>query len=494
MTTIMMRLGQVLFGTNADLGPKPGDEESDENGRSDDSTDGEDGEDGEGNGKGKGDESKEDGDAEGEGKGDGEGEEDAEGKGKADGDDGEGEGQKPDALNNKGGEDGGGEGPKEGTFQAATDESSEDHESIAAQLLDAMEAGEDSGRKDNNSALEGALEGEREDREEGECPFNPYCTELDSIYRPKKTEERKRVATRYKKQVKTEIAAIRSKLRNKFLQANQQQVIHGVRRGKSLSERRLVNSMIELKSGRRPTRPDWNVVQKEACTLTAAVVVDESGSMSSGDLLKGATKASIAISEALDTLGAPVLVVGPRNAGAGYQYPTWETGSDVMYEAYPEGHQYAGARHWEKPLYSRVDSSVIDVFKDWHERSSDALPRFAAIQACGSTPLSDGIQFALQELQERTERHRVVFVITDGCPDNSPCVRWQIRTAAEAGVTIVGIGIGYGASYVKELFPVHVYAEEVSDLPRELLQVLENIMFPKRARKMNLGDKKMKSA
>jgi Ni,Fe-hydrogenase III small subunit len=205
-----------------------------------------------------------------------------------------------------------------------------------------------------------------------------------------------------------------------------------------------------------------------------------------GQLIQWAIMAMIAIGEALDKLGCPVLAIGPRNAGPGYRYVATDIEREEMYSYDPETRRHI--YH-----YSRTDSVVIDVFKDWNERMAQALPRFAAVKACGSTPLSDGIQFALQELQARSERHRVVFVITDGCPDNSDCVRWQIRTAAEAGVTVVGVGIGWGASYVESLFPVHVCVPNVDALPQELLRVLSDIMFPQRARKMDLGSKKMKS-
>lgn len=522
---MMMRLGAVLVGTSSDLGAKPNDEgegegvpdesedetsedegkgkgsgdDAEDSDDGDESGDGQEGDDGD-SGESDGDDGQEDGDS---GDDSGDGDDGDDGKSGDGGGSGGGDGQEdgdPDRVRgtekNEGGDLGesGSEaegGPKNGGHGASGD-GGEDLGGIASELLDAMEAGESSGLKDNNSALGDALEGEGSDALEGECPWSPYSTEKDVVYRPAKTDERKKKAEKMKHSVKTEIAAIRAKLRNKFLQARRPEVMHGVRKGNDLSERRLVNSMIELRSGRRPTRPDWKRVEKEDCSLTAAVVVDESGSMSYGSLLKEATRTCIAISEALDTLGAPVMVVGPRNAGPKYQWPDWSVGQ--QYAPYPEGHEMAGCTNYNAPLWSRTDSVVIDVFKDWHERASDALPRFAAIQACGSTPLSDGIQFALQELQERTERHRVVFVITDGYPDNQPCVKWQVRTAAEAGVTIVGIGIGDGASYVRELFPVAVWSPDLAGLPRELLAVLENIMFPKRARKMNLGDKKMKAS
>jgi len=118
-----------------------------------------------------------------------------------------------------------------------------------------------------------------------------------------------------------------------------------------------------------------------------------------------------------------------------------------------------------------------------------ALPRFGQVQATGGTPLSDGIQYALQELSTRPERHRVVLVITDGMPDNSAVVRRQIRIAAEAGIHVVGVGISSGCYAVKTLFPEHVAVTDLRELPQELLKVLDGIMFPRAGKHLRLTGK-----
>ena len=181
-----------------------------------------------------------------------------------------------------------------------------------------------------------------------------------------------------------------------------------------------------------------------------------------------AAGAALAIAVPLAELGAPCLVVGSRSGGG---WGSVDNDDPGLYDA--DG----------KSRYHRYDGVTIDVFKDWEEDMRRALPRFSRVQSMGSTPLSDGIQYAMQQMNSRPERHRVIFVVTDGQPDNSAVVRRQIRIAREAGVYVVGIGIDSGCWAVKDLFPTHVSVETLSELPKEMLGVLTGIMFPKRGGK-----------
>jgi hypothetical protein len=423
-----------------------------------------------------------DGDSDGDSEGDSSGGEDSDG----------GEGDAPGE-----GEDVGGEGepsekgsePNSGQEAALQDEHSPDAggrgadddgmEDFAKKLLEAWANDEESGLMTSNEALEAANEGEGEgedDLQAGEFPWSPASTDNDTVKFARSSEESKALAQKARKKVRPEVAALRARLRNKFLQARTPKTSHGVRRGQGLSERRLVNSMVELRSGRRPTRPDWRKEIRQECSLSAAVIIDQSGSMCA-QLVRCAMQGAIAIAESLDSLGSPCLVAGPRNGGYGYNYQSSGERTYIY-----EGGEY-------KQIHHRESNVHIDIFKDWSEGMSTALPRFGSFLSCGSTPLSDGIQFALQELNTRTETHRVVFVITDGCPDASAVVKHQIRVAADAGVTIIGLGIGSGASYVQGMFPTHVYSYSVEGVAKKILDVLEGIMFPKRVRKIETGAK-----
>ena len=526
MTTTLLtlaRLGLGLSGTNVDLEVLSSDKP--ESGEGDgDSSDGDESEDEDGDGSESGEEAESDGDEEDSGSGSGDDDSDesededgdesdgsesgdkaegdsdgdsSDGEGDEDGDESEGEGGDSSDGDSSDGDSGPSEGegspgkgseadedgdpepeadPEEDSTSPGGGFDNSEQAAIAKEALEAMENGTETGLADNNSALGDALKGET-DAAANDCAYNeqvwrPHDPTLDDVKLVQRADEG--TARHLQSKVKKEIAFLRSKLRAKFLQARAPRHIHGVRKGRELSERRLVSSVVELRSNQRPTRPDWRVESRPECTLAAAVVIDQSGSMRSRRTM--ASMAALAIATPFDELGSPCLVVGPRNGR--YSGSNRYNGPQDAHT--PEGH----AR------YHRTEGVQIDVFKDWDESMRSALCRFPNVRASGSTPLSDGIQYALQSLSDRPEKHRVVLVITDGEPDNSAVCRRLIRIAAEQGVIVVGVGIGGGCMSVKALFPNHVAVEMLSELPREMLGVLDTIMFPKvGGRKINLEGK-----
>lgn len=329
--------------------------------------------------------------------------------------------------------------------------SEEEVREFVGELLEAIKNGDVSGLKDLSEALEAAITGEVEDDvRRGEHSWRPSCPELDEV----------RFATGGKQDasrsildsVRRETATIKSRLRAKFLEARRPITLHGVACGSDLSDRRMIDSLFEIRCGQDPTRPDEMKLNRPECSLAVAVVIDQSGSMHG--MRADATRAMAAIVDSLDSLHCPVLCVGPRNGK--YDYNS----------------SYSNDCH-------RHSGVIIDVFKNWDEPMNRCLARFSATTATGGTPLEDGIQYALQSLSHRKERHRLVIVITDGCPDNPEVCTRQIRLAAEAGVSIIGVGIGGGANEVKRLFKFPIVVPTVSELPVILVKTLESIVFPK---------------
>jgi hypothetical protein len=185
-----------------------------------------------------------------------------------------------------------------------------------------------------------------------------------------------------------------------------------------------------------------------------AVVLDESSSMRGR--LQLATQALMAITEPFDFLGCPTMAIGFRDGQMPPDYPN----------------------DWREQGFFRVEGSHIDVFKGFHEPFRSVKWRFANTRAVGGTPMANGIQFALEGLSERTETHRILFVVTDGMPDynHRPVINRQVRLAREAGIYTVGVGIGSGAEYVKDLFDDAVYVPSMSGLASALIRKLNEIM------------------
>ena len=510
-TNLLLRLGLALSGTNLDLEKMPSESDSDESDgdsdgdsgdKSDDESDGDsDGSDGE-SGDDEGDES--DGKGSGEGEGDDAGEDESGGSGEGEGDD-AGEDGKPGDGDGDGdsdgegepgdgeGEDGEGEskdgkgkpgkkGGKQPRFDSGDGEGTEgddehqgggydpgDGHGLSQSIIDAWKKGVEADLKDNNGALGEAVDGKKGE-EDASCKaqeqvWRPYEPDKDTVNFVTAGPGAKQIASNMRQEVRPSTSALRNRMRTKFLLARQPKITHGVRSGRGLSERRLVGSLVELRSGVRPTRPDWRRETQQAVTLAAGVVIDESYSMR-GSLQVGAARGALVIADAMDLLGSPCQVVGPRDGTGGYGW----------------GHNYGNSSH---PPH-RTDPVRIDMFKDWNEPMTQAFPRFGNVKADGGTPLSDGIQYSLQELNLRTERFRVCMVITDGCPNNQNVVRRQIRLAAEAGVFVIGIAIGGADRAVKRLFPLNCCVRGISSLPQALMGVLEQIVFPKRGKKITL--------
>jgi len=338
---------------------------------------------------------------------------------------------------------------------------------VAQSYLNAAASGAASGLKDGSSALEAAVNGAktREDRDckRGEAPYRPYSTDGDVVKPVKPTKAGaatdRATVDALTQSVRRECAFLRARLRSVFRAMEEVETVHGVRRGASLSDRTLVDSAAALRSGRAPDRAYQRTGDRVDNSLAAVVVLDQSGSMGWGgpDKLTNAVKGVLAIVDPLDSLGCAVEAIGFR---------------DGKYQGYDHG------------SYHRTSAVNIDVFKGFGERLSGVKARFAAARATGGTPMADGLQYGLDALQTRREGHRVIFVVTDGEPNggHGPVIRRQVRLAREAGVHVIGVGIGREAGHVVHTFDDSVYVDTVSALPGALIRKLNEIVDTRRVK------------
>lgn len=452
--------GKDQDGDEDGSGSEDGDDDGESDGSSKGSKGNEDGdEDGEGSTGSDGDDEGQDGDdsgSEGEGEGQDGSDQGQDGEGQ-DGSDSDGEGQDKDS--DAGDAQEGGTGAGGHHYEAGPAKA---WDVVAQELLTAAENGEENGLLDNNTALEGAVEEQREEEDRdcrgNEAPYRPYDPSLDQVdyvgpsNRGQGNDERR--ANEMLEGVRTETAYLRARLRNIVRSVMQTAVEHGVRRGRGLSERQFVDDVCCLRGGRMPDRPDYDQEDEIDTSAAVAVVLDESGSMSGR--LQLATQALMAITEPFDFLGCPTMALGFRDGNT--YADTSEGGSD-------DG-------------FFRTESSQIDVFKGFHESFRSVKWRFANTRATGGTPMANGIQYALEALNERPETHRIMFVVTDGHPNYNhvPVINRQLRLAREAGIYTVGVGIGSGAEYVNKLFEDSVYVPSMSGLASALIKKLNEIM------------------
>ena len=320
-------------------------------------------------------------------------------------------------------------------------------------------AKEGKGTLDSNSALEAAVKGERADDPKdytSPLPYRPYSTAHDEIVRVRALKINEGSFENIKNAARKGTSYLRTRLAVLFRALENSGVEHGVRKGPALSGRMIVDAYCEMQSGVMPTRAYMDRTPAVDMSIAAALVIDESSSMK--DKLRETCAIAYTLMDALDSVGAKSLALGFRSK----HY-------DV---AYASG-DYKG----EEGCH-RTHAMYYDLFKSWDESFKVAAPRLREIRASGGTPMADGIEFALRELSTRKEGHRILFVLTDGEPDgqHARVIPTQLARAAEAGILVVGVGLGYGSEGVKTRFPDHVYARDLNELPSLLVKKLEELV------------------
>jgi len=214
-----------------------------------------------------------------------------------------------------------------------------------------------------------------------------------------------------------------------------------------------------ITAGQAPSRAYFTVSDKIDTSIAAAIVIDQSSSMAWPHAkLQDATRCLMALTEPLDSIGAAVLVAGFRD---GPGNPNTIDHADL----------HNGGYH-------RADGVCHDVFKSFDERFAGAVWRFANTRAVGGTPMSDGVQFGLDNLSPRKEGHRILFIVTDGEPNygHHAVIQRQLRLAKKAGIHVIGVGIGDDSKSVMDLFPDHVWASKISEMPKCLIAKLNDIL------------------
>ena len=286
-----------------------------------------------------------------------------------------------------------------------------------------------------------------------EAPYRPYTTADDKVIRVQADGAHADAFTRIVRETRKDTSYVRTRFSQVFRALENSGTEHGVRVGRKVSDRMLVNTYCEIRGGDQPTRPYRVTAPTIDMSVAAALVIDESSSMS--DKLRQTTAIAYTMLDALDSIGAKTLAVGFRDHNS--------------------RHYYDNAGHKDNVDYHRTGAIYYDMFKDWTERFSTVAPRLKEIKATGGTPMADGVEFALNELSRRPEGHRILFVLTDGQPDRSHhrVLKAQIRRAKQAGILLVGVGLGYGSEFVKDTFEDSVFEYDLSKLPKELVTKME---------------------
>jgi len=335
-------------------------------------------------------------------------------------------------------------------------------------LVESLESGEKSAVRNIHEAMAEVLNAEKDLKQKDIVgqPWRPFTTEHDIIKAPVDVidDMSKLKVEALLREVHQEIAYLRSRLHQKLRALEMTSIKHGVKKGSRLSPRKLVRSRIQLTHKQVPNKPYQRTGEKIDTSVAAAVVLDESGSMRRR--LLTATKALLAVVDPLDYIGAATMAIGFRDPPFGQEHEA------------PEYTQLECEQQNELAGFHRFDNTMIDVFKTFDEDFREVKGRFVHTTATGMTPMSEGIQYAMQALSERTEGHRLLIVITDGQPTDREVVRHQLEVAKKAGIHLIGVGITEKAQYVKTTFYDWVYCPTLSELPTQLVDKLNQILDP----------------
>ena len=313
------------------------------------------------------------------------------------------------------------------------------------------------GALDSNAALEQGVAGDAgqdEPTDKSEAAYKPWTTVDDEVRVVKPDPTHRTAFQNLVKLVRRNTAYLKTRLASVFRGLENTGIEHGVRKARYVSDRMICNTALEIRQGFQPTRAYVEKTPVIDMSVAAVIVVDESYSMN--DKVRETCAVTYTLADALDSIGAKVFALGFRNKSCSHPAEDYE--------------ELAGC-HRDHAMY-------YDVFKSWDERFRAVAARFIEIRAQGGTPMADGVEMALHELSGRPEAHRVVFVVTDGQPDggHQAVLRNQLRRAREAGVLVVGVGLGHGSGYVTTTFPDSVYSPDLGGLPKLLVAKLESLV------------------
>lgn len=107
----------------------------------------------------------------------------------------------------------------------------------------------------------------------------------------------------------------------------------------------------------------------------------------------------------------------------------------------------------------------------FNESVRQTLKRYQAYTT-GSTPLAESMLWCAHELAAVEHPRKILFVITDGSPNEPEQAQEVIRRLSASGVEVLGLGIGTMA--VKTLFPSSQVIQDISELPSAVLRILDS--------------------
>ena len=109
------------------------------------------------------------------------------------------------------------------------------------------------------------------------------------------------------------------------------------------------------------------------------------------------------------------------------------------------------------------------------ENVNHQIDNFFSRRATGSTPLTEGLWFTASRLLKQKEDRKILFVITDGEPDNKASAQHVMDMISKTDIKTIGIGITTHA--VKTLFKESIVINDINDLQNSLFDSMRNALL-----------------
>jgi len=212
-------------------------------------------------------------------------------------------------------------------------------------------------------------------------------------------------------------------------------------------------------------------IRGEALETAVSVLIDTSDSM---DGLELKTCQCLAVMLEIALAGTPV-----RHEILGFTTGDIEE-ADPAFKTMVQAHE---ARN------TNIEARAINLyeFRGFEQSHTEALRTIGNMTSVrlGGTPTGEAILLAHDRLARRKERRHVLFVLTDGVPDNITECKKAVNAVEKCNVTVVAIGIGTDA--VKKAFSHWIVIREASELPALMLSQLSKILIGDKAREALQG-------
>lgn len=199
----------------------------------------------------------------------------------------------------------------------------------------------------------------------------------------------------------------------------------------------------------------------EAIDTAVSIVIDCSGSMS-GFAIAVCQQMGLALESALAPTPVKHEIIGFTTGDLDQ--------ADPMYQTMAAANAQAGKDIHIRPI------SVYEFrsFGASHAQAIRTLGNMTDVPM-GGTPTDQAILLAHDRLARRPEKRHVMFVLTDGEPDDGGACKKAVAAVEACGVTVIGIGIGSDA--VKSSFKDFTMITGAQDLPAVMMAKLNGILL-----------------